>query len=190
MKNPLHYVKVAAAKALTELVMQALANARAEPNTLASWPTKAQASGISKRFMKNFHHSFDEIGIPLIEQAKSETDEFVSLSQIDHDHLEAMVAMEGMINQRREAEIAGMPSLTVRLESMIPGIRVDEANNPFDPEQIADCFNEAIKPMELEAQHLLKVYEKFDKFVFGELESIVAEINTMLISMKVSILMA
>ena len=185
MKNPLHYVKVAAAKALTKLVMQALANARSEPQNRASWPTKAQASGISKRFMKNFNNYFDEIGIPLIEQAKSETDEFASLSQIGHYHLEAMVAMEGMVKQRREAEIAGMSSLTVRLESILPGIRVDEANNPFDPEQIADCFNEAIKPMELEAQHLLKVYEEFDKSVFGELESIVAKINTMMISMKV-----
>ena len=192
MKNPLHSVKVEAAKALTKLVMQALTNARSELEATASRPTAArtpdiikEAYGIGERFMKHLNDYFDEIGIPLTEQANSETEELASISQIDHHHLEAIVAMEGMVKQRREAKIAGMQSLVERLESLLPGIRVDETNNPFDPEQIGDCFNEAVKPLELEAQDLRTIFEEFNRSVFGELETIVARTNAMLASLGV-----
>ena len=192
MKNPLHTIKVAASKALTKLVMQALANARSEFETRASRTAGIkppaigkEAAGIGKRFMKNLHSYFDEIGVPVSAQTETDTDEFESLNQIDHDHLEAMVAMEGMIKARRKSDIAGMRDFEERLESLLPGIRVDETNNPIDPEQVGDCFNEAIKPLGLEAQHLLIIYRAFDLSVFGELEAVVAKSNAMLASMGV-----
>ena len=86
MKNPLHTIKVAASKALTKLVMQALANARSEFETRASRTAGIkppaigkEAAGIGKRFMKNLHSYFDEIGVPVSAQTETDTDEFESL---------------------------------------------------------------------------------------------------------------
>ena len=192
MKNPLHAVKVAASKALTKLVMQALDSARSEFDTRASRTAGLkppaigkEAGGIGKRFIINLHSYFDEIGVQISAQTETDTYEFGGLNQIDDDHLEAMVAMEGMIKQRRKSGIAGMSNFAERLESLLQGIRVDETNNPIDPEQIADCFNEAIKPLGLEAQHLLTIYRAFDLSVFGELEAVVAKSNAMLAGMGV-----
>ena len=192
MENQLHSIKIAASKALTKLVIRALASARSEFETRASRTVEfkppaigKEAAGIGKRFMENLHSYFDEIGVPASSHTEAETDKFEDLNQIDHNHLEAMVAMEEMIKQRGISDIAGMRNFTARLEALLPGIRVDETNNPIDPEQIGDCFNEAIKPLELDAQHLLIVFREFDLSVFGELEAVVAKSNTMLESMGI-----
>ncbi|MBQ86766.1 MAG: hypothetical protein CMQ16_10225, partial [Gammaproteobacteria bacterium] len=192
MKSQIHSIKVAASKALTKLVMRALASARSEFEARASRTVGLEppdigkeAESIGKRFMENLNGYFDEIGVPASTHTEAETEKFEDLNQIDHDHLEAMVAMEEMIKQRGTSDIAGMRNFTARLESLLPGIRVDEANNPIDPDQIGDCFYEAIKPLELDAQHLLIIYREFDLSVLGELETVVAKSNAMLASMGV-----
>ena len=192
MKSQIHSIKVAASKALTKLVMRALASARSEFEARASRTVGLEppdigkeAESIGKRFMENLNGYFDEIGVPASTHTEAETEKFEDLNQIDHDHLEAMVAMEEMIKQRGTSDIAGMRNFTARLESLLPGIRVDEANNPIDPDQIGDCFYEAIKPLELDAQHLLIIYREFDLSVLGELVTVVAKSNAMLASMGV-----
>lgn len=192
MKNQLDSIKVAASKALTKLVVRGLASARSEleartSRTIGFKPPAIgkETANIGKRFMENLHSYFDDICNPESALTEAETDKFEELNQIDNDHLEAMVAMEEMIKQRRLSEIAGMRNFTARLESLLPGICVNETNNPIDPEQIGDCFNEAIKPLRLEARHLLIIYRAFDLSVFGELEAVVAKSNTMLASMGV-----
>ena len=74
--------------------------------------------------MENLHSYFDDICNPESALAEAETDKFEELNQIDNDHLEAMVAMEEIIKQRRLSEIAGMRNFTARLESLLPGICV------------------------------------------------------------------
>ncbi len=192
MTNQFHFIKVAASKALTRLVVRALASARSEFEVRTSRnvglkPSAIgkEAASIGKRFMENLHRYFDEISNPVSAHTEAETEKSEDLKQIDNDHLEAMVAMEEMIRQRRLSDIAGMRNFTARLESLLPGICVDETNNPIDPEQIGDCFSEAIKPLGLEARQLLIIFRAFDLTVFGELEAVVAKSNAMLASMGV-----
>ena len=96
MTNQLHSIKVAASKALTKLVVRALASARSEfeARTSRNVGLKPSAIGkeaasIGKRFMKNLHGYFDEISNPVSAHIEAETEKSEDLNQIDNDHLEA-----------------------------------------------------------------------------------------------------
>ncbi len=187
MKEQLDKVKFATSKSLTRMVMKALDDARLQIEAQAmkfagakAPPIMEEAGGITERFMSNIHDYFDEL-TTLVIKDEVEPDSYDNLSLVDHDYLEAMIAMEGMVKQLREKEIIGLRSWLTRLETMFPNIRIDETNNPLDPEQIGDCFNEAIKPLGFKAHNLLVIYREFNKTVFGKYDDVIAEANDVLI---------
>ncbi|MEQ8313455.1 MAG: DUF1631 family protein [Gammaproteobacteria bacterium] len=191
MKEHLDKVKFATTKALTRLLIKAIDDARVQIEAQAMRfvgaklpPIKEETPGITERFMNNVHNYFDEL-TTLVVKDEIEPDSYDNLSLVDHDYLEAMIAMEGMVKQLRDKEINGMRSLLTRLETMFPNIRIDETNNPLDPEQIGDCFNEAIKPLGFKAHYLLTIYREFNKTVFGSYDDIIAEANDVLIELGV-----
>jgi hypothetical protein len=192
MKEHLDKVKFAASKALTRLVMKALDDARLqiEAQTMrfagAKPPPIAEESGgIAERFMNSLHDYFEELTTLVVKDTEIEPDSYDNLSLVDHDYLEAMIAMEGMVKQLRDKEIKGMRSFLTRLETMYPNIRIDETNNPLDPEQVGDCFNEAIKPLGFKAHYLLTIYREFNKTVFGKYDDVIAEANDLLVDLGV-----
>lgn len=93
--------------------------------------------------------------------------------------------MEGIVNQSRNSERLQYVSFTTRLDSIFPNLTVNETNNPLDPEQIGDCFNESIRPLGLKAHYLLTIYREFNKAVFHHLEGVFAESNNVLIEIGV-----
>ncbi|MCG8413407.1 MAG: DUF1631 domain-containing protein [Pseudomonadales bacterium] len=192
MKEHLDKVKFAASKTLTRMVIQSLDDARVQIEAQAMRfvgaklpPIKEESPGIAERFMTNTHNYFDELTTLVVKDEEIEPDSYDNLSLVDHDYLEAMIAMEGMVKQLRDKEIKGMRSLLTRLETMFPNIRIDQTNNPLDPEQVGDCFNEAIKPLGFKAHYLLTIYREFNKTVFGKYEEIIEEANDVLIDLGV-----
>ena len=192
MKEHLDKVKFAASKALTRLMMKALDDARLqiEAQTMrfagAKPPPIAEESGgIAERFMNSLHDYFEELTTLVFQDTEIEPDSYDNLSLVDHDYLEAMIAMEGMVKHLRDEEIKGMRSFLTRLETMYPNIPIDETNNPLDPEQVGDCFNEAIKPLGFKAHYLLTIYREFNKTVFGKYDEVIAEANDLLADLGV-----
>ena len=192
MKEHLDKVKFAASKALTRLVMKALHESRLqiEAQTMrfagAKPPPIAEESrGIAERFMNSLHDYFEELTTLLVKDTEIEPESYDNLSLVNHDYLEAMIAMEGMVKQLRDKEIKGMRSFLTRLETMYPNIRIDETNNPLDPEQVGDCFNEAIKPLGFKADYLLTIYREFNKTVFGKYDDVIAEANDLLVDLGI-----
>ena len=192
MKENLDKVKFAASKALTRLMMKALDESRLqiEAQTMrfadAKPPPIAEESrGIAERFMNSLHDYFEELTTLLVNDTEIEPESYDNLSLVDHDNLEAMIAMEGMVKQLRDKEIKGMRSFLTRLETMYPNIRIDETNNPLDPEQVGDCFNEAVKPLGFKAHYLLTIYREFNKTVFGKYDDVIAEANDLLVDLGI-----
>ena len=192
MKAELDKVKFAASKTMTRMVIQALEDARLQIEAQAMRfvgaklpPIREESPGIADRFMTNTHNYFDELTSLVVKDEEIEPDSYDNLSLVDHDYLEAMIAMEGMVKQLRDKEINGMRSFLTRLETMFPNIRIDQTNNPLDPEQIGDCFNEAIKPLGFKAHYLLTIYREFNKTVFGKYDDVIAEANDVLIDIGV-----
>ncbi len=184
MKEYLDKVKFATTKSLTRLIMKALDDARLQIEAQAMRfvgaklpPIAEESQGITERFITNLHNYFEELTTLVVKDEEIEPDSYDNLSLVDHDYLEAMIAMEGMVKQLRDGEIKGMRSLLTRLETMFPNIRIDQTNNPLDPEQVGDCFNEAIKPLGFKAHYLLTIYREFNKTVFGQYQEVIREAN-------------
>ena len=188
MKEQLDKVKFAASKTMTRMVIQSLDDARVQIEAQAMRfvgaklpPIKEESPGIAERFMTNIHNYFDELTSLVVKDDEIEPDSYDNLSLVDHDYLEAMIAMEGMVKQLRDKEINGMRSFLTRLETMFPNIRIDQTNNPLDPEQVGDCFNEAIKPLGFKAHYLLTIYREFNKTLFGQYDDVIGEANDVLV---------
>lgn len=90
-----------------------------------------------------------------------------------------------MVNHARKCDIQQYISFTTRLGTLLPNTKIDESNNPLDPEQIGDCFAGAIRPLGLKTHYLLTVYREFNKTVFHHLEEVLADANQVMIGMGI-----
>jgi len=133
--------------------------------------------------MHNLNRYFDDLTAHRI--TEQEIDEYGNLSLVDNDYLEAIIAMEGMVNHARNCDIQQYISFTTRLQTLFPNSQINETNNPLDPEQIGESFNDAIRPLALKAHYLLTIYREFNKAVFHNLEGILASANEVMIGMNI-----
>ena len=190
MKEAVDKVKQVAVRSLTRNVLAALENSTLQIEAQAMQftnvqlpPIREESQAIAERFMTNLNDYFD--ALTTLKAKDTDVSDYGKLSLVDHDYLEAIIAMEGMVNHARNSDIQQYISFTTRLDSTFPNLRIDETNNPLDPEQIGDCFNEAIRPLGLKAHYLLTIYREFNKAVFHHLEEVLADANEVLIKLEV-----
>lgn len=190
MKEFVDKVKYTSVKSLTRLMLSALENAALQIEAQAMKFTKTQlppireeSQAVAERFITKLNSYFDMLGTNVEKDTLDIDSEDMSL--IDHDYLEALIAMKGMVERARESDTKQYISFTTRLSSLYHNTGIGPTNNPLDPEQIGDCFNEAIRPMGLKAHYLLTIYREFNKTVFKNLEEVLAEANQVLIDLGV-----
>lgn len=138
-----------------------------------------ERAAIMERFASNIRNNFD--GLTVVVSKQLNVLDYGSLSLVEEADLEAIIAMEGMIAHARNCDISEYLSFTARLDSLFFGLRIDESNNPMDPEQLGEAFREALRPLGLTAVELLISYRKFNIFVFHNLEKILSQANGVLI---------
>lgn len=146
MKEAVNKVKQVAVRSLTRNVLAALENSVLQIEAQAMQftnvqlpPIREESQAIAERFMTNLHDYFD--ALTTLKTKDTDISDYGKLSLVDHDYL------EGMVNHARNSDIQQYISFTTRLDSIFSNLRIDETNNPLDPEQIGDCFNEAIRPL-------------------------------------------
>lgn len=190
MKKFVDKVKYTAVKSLTRLMLTALENATLQIEAQAMKFTKTQlppireeSQAVAERFITRLNGYFDALGV-ISEKEEIEVDS-EDMSLVDHDYLEAIIAMKGMVERARESDTKQYISFSTRLGSLFHNMRIGPTNNPLDPEQIGDCFNEAIRPMGLKAHYLLTIHREFNKTVFKNLEEVLEEANQVLINLGV-----
>lgn len=135
---------------------------------------------VLQRFKALFESNFDNLVMEKTSRAVPL--DYSSLSLVQEEDLEAIIAMEGMIAHARNCDIHEYLCFNTRLDSMFFGTRIDESNNPMDPEQIGDAFKDALQPLNLKPTGLLMVYRQFNSKVFHSLETILAKANELLIA--------
>lgn len=190
MKEVITKLKLICVSALTRQVLLALDNARLQIEAQAQKfsgtqlpPLREESQAIAERFMYRLNSYFDNLAVHRI--TEQEIDDYGNLSLVDHDYLEAIIAMEGMVNHARNCDIQQYISFTTRLGTVFPNLPIDESNNPLDPEQIGESFSEAIRPLGLKAHYLLTIYREFNKAVFHNLEDVLADANEVMIGMGI-----
>ena len=190
MREVVNKVRQVAVKALTRSVVNALEKSTLQIEAQAMQftnvqlpPIREESRAIAERFMTNLNDYFD--ALTSFTAKETDVSDYGTLSLVDHDYLEAIIAMEGMVNHARNSDIQQYISFTTRLDSIFSNLTIDETNNPLDPEQIGDCFNEAIRPLGLKARYLLTIYREFNKAVLHNLEDILLQSNEVLIDIGV-----
>ena len=190
MKEVITKLKLICVSALTRQVLVALDNARLQIEAQALKfsgtqlpPLREESQAIAERFMHKLNSYFDNLAVHRI--TEQEIDDYGNLSLVDHDYLEAIIAMEGMVNHARNCDIQQYISFTTRLGTVFPNLQIDESNNPLDPEQIGASFSDAIRPLGLKAHYLLTIYREFNKAVFHNLEDVLADANEVMIGMGI-----
>ncbi len=174
---------------LSDLVSQALADASMTiANEPASKRTRdldliGERDAVLQRFAVNIRNNFDELTGVLVREVN--VLDYGSLSLVEEADLEAIIAMEGMISHARNCDISEYLCFTTRLDSLFYGTRIDESNNPMDPEQLGEAFKESLRPLGMTAVELLITYRKFNSSVFHNLEKILTEANNVLIENQV-----
>lgn len=185
VKKILKAVSDAMAISLSELVSEALSDANM---TIANEPAGKRSrdlnlmnerAAIVERFAGGIRGYFDALTGVVEKQVNILG--YGSLSLVEEADLEAIIAMEGMISHARNCDISEYLSFTTRLDALFYGTRIDESNNPMDPEQIGEAFKEAVRPLGMTATELLITYRKFNRGVFHNLEKVLTEGNGILI---------
>jgi hypothetical protein len=191
MKEIVDKTKFSSVKSLTRLVLSALENANLQIQAQAFKfnktqlpPLREEGHAIAERFMTTMNRHFEALTSNTAKTPQLEAYE-EDLTLVDQDYLEAIIAMEGMVNHARNSDIQQYLSFTTRLDSLFENLTIDETNNPLDPEQIGESFNEAIRPLGLKAHYLLTIYREFNKSVFHNLEAVLVEANEILINLDV-----
>ena len=131
-------------------------------------------------FVTNLNANYDE----LLGNATTKPEailDFETLSLVQEEELDGIVALEGMVNAARNDHLPNFISFNTRLNALFPQKRIDESSNPLDPIQIANSFQEALGPLRLDAQDALTVYRAFNKVVLKHLDEVLHEANQILI---------
>lgn len=140
-----------------------------------------QQDQVLERFSINLNHNFDELLDKEIIKDEQVFD-FENLSLVLEEELDVIVALEGMVNYCRNDHLTNFISFNTRLNSLFPRKRIDESTNPLDPQQIATSFQEALRPIALDAQNSLAVYLAFNRGgVLRNLDEVLREANEILI---------
>ena len=103
MKEVVTKLKLTCVSALTRQVLLALDNARLQIEAQTQKfsgtqlpPLREESTAVAERFMHNLNRYFDDLTAHRI--TEQEIDEYGNLSLVDNDYLEAIIAMEGMVN--------------------------------------------------------------------------------------------
>lgn len=177
-------IREALLDALQPLVREALEEAavalrNSREFSMAGKTLHGEILAVLERFRANLTRHFDALtGEPA---RKTDMFDYGSLSLVEEDDLETIIAMEGMVAYTRNCDISEALAFAMRLDSLFYGTRVDESNNPMDPEQVGDSFTDAMRPVTLPARALLAVYRQFNSKVFHGLEAVLAMGNALLV---------
>jgi hypothetical protein len=179
-------IQKAAVSRLGQMVQQTIANVeRQVVDTIGDFKALSQQSNdVLNLYVSNLNANFDE----LLDRESSKEEavfNFDTLSLVQEEELEVMVALEGMVNAARNEHLPIFISFNARLSSLFPRKRIDESSNPLDPEQVATAFQEALRPLGLDAQNSLTVYRAFNNEVLKHLDDVLNEANQILIDSNV-----
>lgn len=182
MNSLLNQVKLTCVRSLTRHLIAALDEARIHIDAVGNRMQDAtmprlndDAPAIANRFSTRLSHYFDNLDTNQTNQL--ELSDAQELDRSEHDYLEAALAMDSMIEYLRGRPSRANTQFINNLRQLLPAIEIDFTNNPLDPDQIGDSFNEAIRPLGYKSQYLLIMYREFNKGVFGSFDEVLKEAN-------------
>lgn len=109
-------------------------------------------------------------------------DAWASLEIVGKDETEQEVALTGIVSRIRKDCQEALYHLQLRLDFLLPGVSVTDANNPLDPKQLCEAFMHASSIADLDLKIRIIFYKQFDRKVASQFYKIYALTNELLIN--------
>lgn len=113
--------------------------------------------------------------------ADAHDDDASNLSIVEGDQLETELARNNMAGRTREAYKQEVYELTMRLDHLLLQVRINDENNPLDPQQLAAAFVKACEDLELSIKARLILFKLYEKHVLKQLGHIYSDANELLL---------
>ncbi len=143
------------------------------------YPLSRHRDEIVSAFGHGIFNHFEELLDRQIEKPEAVVN-FETLSLVQDDDLETMVALEGMVNSARNAQLPTYISFNTRLNSLFENKQIDESTNPLDPSLVASALKEAIQSLGIGAKDTMAIYRTFNRDVLLQLAEVLSQANKML----------
>lgn len=171
--------------ALFELADKAVSNAEQNMFFESMREVRIKRRGIEQALARDAHEGFRCLGlgiehrisdVPVVEDANS-----ANLALVDHDELEEMVAVDGMIGKAEKEYGHALVALNARIETLTNGHPVTLKSNPIGPAHLCNSFLEATHALELDIKAKLVLFKLFDRHVISGLGSVYDAANALLV---------
>ncbi len=107
-------------------------------------------------------------------------DDAANLSLVDHDELEEIVAVDGMIAKAEKEFAEPLALLTARIDAVLP-YSVTVKTNPFGPARLCQSFLNATQALDLDIKAKLVLFKLFDRHVIKALDKLYEAGNNVLV---------
>ena len=148
---------------------------------------RVQRMGLEKKIFDQIDGAFADLVLPHgAEVRTNQVDQLSvdSLSIVQDDDLEEMVAMETAIKKANHAFGEEVQHMSLRLDSLLP-IKVYHKNNPFGPDIICNAFMGQVKRLDVGVKAKMVLFKLFDNSVVNQLGAIYKTLNEVLIDHNV-----
>lgn len=102
------------------------------------------------------------------------------LALVDHDQLEEIVAVDGMIAKAEKEFAEPLALLTARIDAVLPH-SISIKTNPFGPACLCQSFLEATNTLDLDIKAKLVLFKLYDRHVVKSLDQLYEAANNLLI---------
>ena len=168
--------------ALFELADRAMSNQEQNVYFDSMREVRVQRSGIEKRFALAINEAFACLASSAGDDARNVDTTLAqeTLSLVNNDDLEEMVAMDSAISRANDQFGEAIQQISLRLDSLLP-LKVYQKNNPFGPYVIYSAFVKQTNGLDIDIKAKLVLFKLFDKHVASHLGGIYSVVNNLFV---------
>ena len=141
---------------------------------------RSKRDEVSQRYRRSFRQCFERLRLSPPDAGAASAVNADGLSLVGFDELEQDVAITTMTSKARAANQEVLYQVIARLRAALPGIVINEGNNPLDPAQLGRSFRDALQCLTIDTKSRLIVLKQFDRDVGGALPGIYQDANRLL----------
>jgi len=147
---------------------------------------RLQKKVVATELIRGIIKSYNEIGYYRSKEKLGDSDldslgDWDNIALVQNDELEFNVAMEGMVSRLRNGSESQLNDMKLRIESLMPGLSLNQDQVPLSPEMLCECFAEGCNVLDVGIQVRLVVFKLFEKYVLSEVPKLYNESNQLLV---------
>jgi len=134
--------------------------------------------------LRTFTQSFDrEFGKHLSRPDKAGSSasiaalSFEEFSLVQDDVLEEDLALDALVAKARRGNGQLLEQIRIRVDALMPSLRVEKANNPFEPANMFVAFREAVDALDMDIETVLIIFKLFERCVGNNFGALLEQIN-------------